>query len=72
MDNHGFGTRIPALLVSPWARPGLVDHHVASTASILKFIETRFGLAPLNQRDRDAYDFSRAFDWGRRVQDFAL
>ncbi len=72
VDYHGFGTRTPALLVSPWARSGVVDHHVASTASILKFIETRFGLAALNQRDRGAYDFSGAFDWRQRVREFPL
>ncbi|MDX5935832.1 phospholipase C [Acidithiobacillus thiooxidans] len=63
VDDYGFGTRTPAILVSPWARSGLVDHHVASTASILKFIETRFGLDPLNHRDRDAYNLMGAFDW---------
>ncbi len=72
VDDYGYGTRTPALLISPWARAGLVDHHVASTASILKFIETRFGLTPLNHRDRQAYDMSSAFDWDQRPQDFAV
>jgi phospholipase C len=72
VDEYGFGTRTPALLVSPWARTGLVDHHVASTASILKLIETRFGLAPLNHRDRNAYDLSGAFDWGQRIRELSL
>ncbi|WP_312263275.1 alkaline phosphatase family protein [Candidatus Igneacidithiobacillus taiwanensis] len=66
VDDYGFGTRIPALLISPWARSGLVDHHLASTASILKFIETRFGLAPLTERDRNAYDLLGAFDWDQK------
>ena len=72
VDDYGFGTRIPALLISPWARSGLVDHHLASTASILKFIETRFGLTPLNRRDRDAYDMLSAFDWEQRPRSFSL
>ena len=72
VDDYGFGTRIPALLISPWARQGLVDHHLASTASILKFIETRFGLQPLNQRDADAYDLMGAFDWDQRPQGFRI
>ncbi|MCE5393718.1 MAG: alkaline phosphatase family protein [Acidithiobacillus sp.] len=66
VDNYGYGTRVPALLVSPWARSGWVDHHQASSASILKFIENRFGLAPLTARDRDAYDLLDAFDWEQR------
>ena len=72
VDDYGFGTRIPALLISPWARQGLVDHHLASTASILKFIETRFGLQPLSQRDADAYDLMGAFDWDQRPQGFRI
>ena len=72
VDDYGFGTRVPALLVSPWARRGLVDHHIASTASILRFIETRFGLAPLNHRDRDAYNLLGAFDWDQPLNEFAL
>jgi phospholipase C len=72
IDDYGFGTRIPAILVSPWARSGLVDHHMASTASILKLIETRFGLEPLNHRDRDAYDLLGAFDWEQPVRSFEI
>ncbi|WP_242947796.1 alkaline phosphatase family protein [Acidithiobacillus albertensis] len=72
VDDYGFGTRIPAMLISPWARSGLVDHHLASTASILKFIETRFGLNPLNHRDRDAYDLLGAFDWDQQPKDFSV
>jgi phospholipase C len=72
VDDYGFGTRIPALLVSPWARSGMVDHHVASTASILKLIENRFGLAPLTHRDRNAYDMSNAFDWSQTLREFSL
>ena len=72
VDAYGFGTRIPALLISPWARQRLVDHHLASTASILKFIEIRFGLQALNHRDHDAYDMMAAFDWDQKVQNFSL
>ena len=72
VDAYGFGTRIPALLISPWARQRLVDHHLASTASILKFIEIRFGLQALNHRDHDAYDMMAAFDWDQKVQGFSL
>ncbi|MBW9247545.1 MAG: phospholipase, partial [Acidithiobacillus ferriphilus] len=65
-------TRTPALLISPWARQGLVDHHLASTASILKFIETRFGLRALNHRDHDAYDMMGAFDWDQKPEHFSI
>jgi phospholipase C len=55
-DAYGSGTRIPALLVSPWARRGYVDHRVADTTSVLAFIEARFGLQPLQARDAEAYN----------------
>jgi acid phosphatase len=53
-DIWGPGTRIPALIVSPWARRGVVDHTQYDTGSILRFITRRFQLAPLpgiTQRD---------------------
>ena len=37
-DRWGPGTRIPALVVSPFARKGTVDHTVYDTASILRLI----------------------------------
>ena len=53
-DRWGPGTRIPALVVSPFARKGTVDHTVYDTASILRLI-TRVHqlemLDGLNQRD---------------------
>ena len=35
----GPGTRIPFLVVSPWARPNHVDHTQVSLASVVRFIE---------------------------------
>ena len=55
-DTYGCGTRVPALLVSPWARRGYVDHRIADTTSVLAFIEARFGLQPLQKRDARAYN----------------
>ena len=46
-DRWGPGTRIPAIIVSPYARKGFVDHTQYDTASILRLITHRFGLAPL-------------------------
>ncbi len=46
-DRWGPGTRIPTLIVSPFARKGQVDHTSYDTTSILKLITRRFGLAPL-------------------------
>jgi acid phosphatase len=46
-DLLGPGTRIPALIVSPLAKRGTVDHTQYDTASILRLITRRFDLAPL-------------------------
>jgi phospholipase C len=40
------GFRVPTRLVSPWARPGYVDHTLYDHTSILRFIEWRFLGAP--------------------------
>lgn len=46
-DRWGPGTRVPAIIVSPFARRGYVDSTPYDTTSILKFITQRFGLEPL-------------------------
>ena len=63
-DRWGPGTRVPTLLISPFARRGFVDHTVMDTTAIDKLIETRFGLAPLGTRDAASPDMSEAFDFG--------
>lgn len=42
-DAYGYGTRMPALLISPFGRRGCVDHKVGDTTSALAFIASRFG-----------------------------
>ena len=46
-DRWGPGTRIPAIIVSPYAKKGQIDHTQYDTASILRLITHRFGLQPL-------------------------
>ena len=46
-DPIGPGTRIPAIIVSPLAKNGTVDHTQYDTASILRLITRRFGLDTL-------------------------
>jgi phospholipase C len=43
----GPGSRVPALIVSPFARAGFVDHAPYDTTSILRFITRRFDLPAL-------------------------
>lgn len=46
-DRWGPGTRIPALIISPFAKKGFVDHTQYDTGSINRFLARRFGLPPL-------------------------
>jgi acid phosphatase len=54
-DRWGPGTRIPALIVSPYAKKGTVDHTQYDTTSILRFITNRWKLPHLpglTERDK--------------------
>jgi phospholipase C len=60
IDRWGPGARVPAVIVSPFARRGFVDHTVYDTTSILASIEARWHLAPLGSRDAAAANLSNA------------
>jgi acid phosphatase len=61
-DYWGPGSRVPAIIVSPFARKGAVDHTPYDTTSILKFITRRFGLEPLPGVRPNAGDLTNAFE----------
>lgn len=42
VDQSGYGLRVPAITISPYAKAGLVDHQVLSSDAYLKFIEDDF------------------------------
>ncbi|MDD1751317.1 MAG: alkaline phosphatase family protein, partial [Methanothrix sp.] len=63
VDDRGLGFRVPAMLVSPYARPGHVDHTQLEHTSILKFIEENWNIPPLAVRDAKANNFTSAFDF---------
>lgn len=78
-DRWGPGTRIPAIIVSPYAKKGTVDHTQYDTASILRFITHRYSLPVLpglTQRDnalvanggKPMGDFTAALDFTQSVQ----
>jgi phospholipase C len=39
VDINGYGLRVPAMVISPYAKPGYIDHQVLSFDAYLKFIE---------------------------------
>lgn len=70
VDAFGYGFRVPCLVISPFARPGVIDHTVNDHTSILRFIEDRFGLPPLSTRDAAANGLSEAFDFASPPRPF--
>jgi len=79
IDGNGYGLRVPALVISPWARAGAIDHTVLSFDSYLRLIEDRFtGGQRLNPktdgrpdsrptvRDAVANPINKAFDFNQQ------
>ncbi|HEY8628056.1 MAG TPA: alkaline phosphatase family protein, partial [Gaiellaceae bacterium] len=42
VDANGYGLRVPGIVISPYARKGLVDHQTLSFDAYVKFIEDDF------------------------------
>ena len=68
-DVMGLGPRTPALIISPWTKPGdnpdggSIDATVYEFSSVLRFIENLHGLKPMTERDRRADPLSGALDF---------
>jgi phospholipase C len=64
-DYYGFGPRVPMIIISPYSLAGKVVHTQYEFSSVLKFIETRFGLTNLTARDLDAADMTDSFNFAQ-------
>ena len=62
IDRWGPGSRVPTVIISPMAKRHHVDHTVYDTTSILKLIESRYGLTPIGTRDAKVANLARALD----------
>jgi phospholipase C len=66
VDAYGYGPRVPTLVISPYAKAGFVSHFTYDFTSMLKFIEVRWGLPSMTERDAhadpmlDCFDFKQA------------
>jgi phospholipase C len=58
-----YGIRVPAMVISPYAKQHFVSHTVYDHTSILRFIETRFALPSLTHRDAAADPMLGMFDF---------
>lgn len=63
IDATGYGFRVPAMLVSPYARRGYVDDTPLDFTSMIRFVTINWGLQPLASRDASAQTFTDAFDF---------
>ena len=54
VDQFGLGPRVPLLVISPWAKPGLISHTQYEFSSFLAFAESVLQLPSLGQRDATA------------------
>jgi phospholipase C len=52
-----YGVRVPAILISPWIKPG-VAHDIFDHTSILKYVTDKWGLGPLGDRVAAAKSFA--------------
>jgi phospholipase C len=59
------GFRVPAVVVSPWARPDYVSHTVYDHTSVLRLVESKWNLPALSSRDANANDMLDCLDLRR-------
>jgi len=61
----GPGERVPAIIVSPYARAGYISPTVYQFGSILKYIEQNWNLGSLGTTDRNAASILNCFDYAQ-------
>ncbi|PWU78869.1 MAG: hypothetical protein DLM72_20380 [Candidatus Nitrosopolaris wilkensis] len=66
IDKYGLGFRMPTIIISPYSNPGYIDHTQYRFESMLRFIEWRFSLQPLTERDLHANNLLNAFDFNQK------
>jgi phospholipase C len=66
VDKYGLGPRVPAIIISPYARAGYVDHTPYEFCSVLRFIEEQHRLSPLTARDQQANSLGLTLDPARK------
>lgn len=61
-----YGPRVPAIIMSPYARPGYIDHHFYTFSSLLKLSQHILGLPRMDGMDRRPENLIHAFDFAQR------
>ena len=60
-----YGFRVPAVFVSPWARPDYISHQVFDHSSICALVEAKWNLPAMTLRDANANDMLDMLDLSR-------
>jgi len=58
-----YGMRVPAIVISPFAKQDYVSHVVHDHTSVLRFIETKWNLGALTRRDANASNLLDTLDF---------
>jgi phospholipase C len=70
-DYDGLGFRVGLIVISPYAKENYVSHVQYETASVLRFAENLFGLAPLSAADmRATSPAANCFDFSQKPRKF--
>ena len=68
-NSYEYGLRVPLIVVSPFVKPAYISHVTHDFGSILKFVETMFGLTTVGPgdgyADSRADDLSDCFDFNQ-------
>ncbi|MGA8535552.1 MAG: alkaline phosphatase family protein, partial [Candidatus Tumulicola sp.] len=70
LDFLGLSFRVPAIVISPYAKKNYVSHTQYEFGSILKFTESAFNLPSLGFTDARATGISDAFDFSQKPRAF--
>jgi phospholipase C len=71
IDYQGLGFRVPMLVVSPYAKKGVVSHTQYEFGSIVKFVESTWSLGSLGTTDARANSVGDAFDFTQSPRPFS-
>jgi phospholipase C len=62
-----YGSRVPCLVLGPYAKGGYISKTLHSFVSIVKFCEENFSVPSINQRDGSADNMSDCFDFTQKA-----
>src|SRR5581483_10005008 len=71
LDYQGLGMRVPMLVVSPYAKKGVVSHTQYEFGSLVKFVESTWSLGSLGTTDVRANPVTDAFNFQQSPRPFS-